>query len=219
VAVIWIAALGALTVHQLEIWRDTEMLWRYAVEADPRCVVCQNNLGSALHSQGLFSLAKERYELALALRPEFLRVHNGLGMVSYNVGDREAALDHLRIAVGRYPNDASVLTNMAIVLLSEKRYSELMPYLDRARRIDPDSIAALATLGVVLIETGQPERGLVHLLRALEIKRDEPGVHFGLARAYLALGDYAAAERERTAVQQLNPRLARDLDPAFFSVW
>lgn len=218
-AALWIVTLGGLTVHQLEIWRDTETLWQYAVEADPRCVICQNNLGSALHSQGFLLLAKARYELVLALRPEFLRVRNGLGMVYHNVGDHEAALDHLRIAVRRYPNDAAVLTNMALILLSQRRYSEMMPYLVRARSIEPDSIAALTTLGLLLIQTGQPERGLVHLLRALEIKQDDPGVHFSLARAYLAIGDYAAAQKERAAVEKLNPRFARRLDPAFFTVW
>ena len=31
--------------YQLQIWRDTETLWRYAVEADPAVLVCQSNLG------------------------------------------------------------------------------------------------------------------------------------------------------------------------------
>jgi tetratricopeptide (TPR) repeat protein len=218
-AALWIVALGALTVHQLEIWRDTDSLWRYAVEADPGCAVCQNNVGGALLSAGLPSLAKERYELALALRPEFLYAHSGLGMAYLQLGDQDAALDHLRIAVGRHPNDASILTNMAIIFLSQKRHSEAMPYLARATTIAPDNLTALTTLGIVLIETGQPARGLVHLLHALEIRPDDQVLRFNLARAYLALGDYAAALKERAAVEQLNPRLARDLDPAFFSVW
>ena len=119
----------------------------------------------------------------------------------------------------RYPNDAEILTNMAIVLLSKKRYSEAMPYLVRATASDPDSTAALATLGVALMETGQPAQGLAHLLHALTIDPDEPLLHFHLARAYLALGDYAAASRERATVEKLDPRLQRTLDPAFFSVW
>ena len=152
-AALWIVALGALTVHQLEIWRDTDSLWRYAVEADPGCAVCQNNVGGALLSAGLPSLAKERYELALALRPEFLYAHSGLGMAYLQLGDQDAALDHLRIAVGRHPNDASILTNMAIIFLSQKRHSEAMPYLARATTIAPDNLTALTTLGIVLISS------------------------------------------------------------------
>ena len=218
-AALWIVTLGALTVHQLEIWRDTDSLWRYAVEADPECSVCQNNVGSALLSVGLTSLAKERFDLALALRPEFLFAHSGLGMAYLQMGDHETARDHLRIAIGRHPNDPAILTNMAIVLLSQKRHSEAMPYLARATKIDPNSLTALTTLGIVLIETGQPAQGLIHLLRALEIRPDDAVLRFNLARAYLALGDSAAALRERAAVEKLDPRLARALDPAFFSVW
>jgi tetratricopeptide (TPR) repeat protein len=219
VAAVWILALGTLTVHQLQIWRDTDTLWLYAVEADPRCAVCQNNVGAAMHSAGFPLLGKPRYELALTLRPDILRMHNGLGMVYHRLGDYDAALDHLRIAARRYPNDAAILTNMAIVLLSMKRYSETMPYLARATAIDPDSTAALTTLGVALMETGQPAQGITHLLHALTIDPNEPLLHFHLARAYLALEDYAAASRERAAVEKLDPRLAQALDPAFFSVW
>jgi tetratricopeptide (TPR) repeat protein len=219
VAALWIIGLGILTVRQLEIWGDTETLWRFAVEADPGCAVCQTNLGAALHGAGLFSLAKERYELALALRPTSLRTHSPLGMVYHRMGNYSAALDHLRIAVDRYPHDPTILTNIAIILLSQKRYSETMPYLTLAMRADPDSVSTLATLGTTLIETGEPERGLVYLLRALEIKPDEPAPRFHLARAYLALGDYAAAQRERAALEKLDPGFARALDPAFFTVW
>ena len=73
-------------MHQVQIWRDTDTLWRYAVEADPGCAVCQNNVGAAMHSAGFPSLAKARYELALALRPDLLRVHSGLGMVYHQHG-------------------------------------------------------------------------------------------------------------------------------------
>jgi tetratricopeptide (TPR) repeat protein len=219
VAALWIIGLGTLTVRQLEIWEDTQTLWRFAVEADPGCALCQNNLAAALHSAGLLSLAKERYELALALRPASLRTHSGLGMVYHRMGNYDAAFDHLRIAVGSYPNDAAILTNMAIILLSQKRYPETMPYLTRAMAIDPDSLSTLATLGTTLMETGEPERGVVHLLRALEIKPDEPGPHFHLARAYLALGDYAAAHRERMILEKLEPGLAQVLEPAFTTVW
>ena len=74
--------------YQLQIWRDTETLWRYAVEADPplRRSVRTMSVPRCTARDSLYS-AKERYELALALRPDLLRMHSGLGMVCHRLGD------------------------------------------------------------------------------------------------------------------------------------
>src|SRR5262249_11216327 len=53
-AVAWIIALGTLTWHQVQIWRDSETLWNFAVDADPRCSICQVNLGTMFSHRGLF---------------------------------------------------------------------------------------------------------------------------------------------------------------------
>ena len=81
VAAAWIIGLATLTWYQTQIWRDTETLWRYAVEADPACSICQANVGFALYRRHLLPLARERYELALALRPDRVKWHSGLGVV------------------------------------------------------------------------------------------------------------------------------------------
>ncbi len=72
-AAAWILALGTLTWYQVQIWRDTETLWRNAVESDPACSICQNNVGVFYYRQKLFAPAKAKYELALALRPDRLQ--------------------------------------------------------------------------------------------------------------------------------------------------
>jgi tetratricopeptide (TPR) repeat protein len=219
VAAVWIFALGTLTWYQIQIWRDTQTLWRYAVDTDPGCSICQSNLGSFLHRQKLFLLAKERYELALALRPDHVRVHFGLGVLLQSMGDFETGMYHLSIAMARYPDDADILTNMAVALLDQKRYSAAMPYLERVNRITPNGVAALVNLGVGLIGTGQPEKALAPLLRALDRRPEEPMIHLNLARAYLALGEYEAARKEYDTLARLDPKDARALGPAFFSVW
>ena len=89
-----------------------------------------------------------------------------------------------------------ILTNMAIVLLSQKRYSEAMPYLARATAIDPDSTAgARRRSGSRSWRRGSPHKGSPTSCMRSSIKlRTSPLLHFHLARAYLALGDYAAAQ-------------------------
>lgn len=215
VAAVWVLALGTLTWYQIQVWRDTESLWRYAVESDPECSICQNNLGYFFYRQKLFALAAEKSSLALALRPDRVAFHGNLGLVLQNMGNSEAAMYHLNVALARYPDDPGVLANMAIALMNQQRYSEAIPHLERANRTKPNYFPVLLNLGAALAETGQPEKALEYLLRANEARPDEPKVHLDLARVYRALGRNAAAREHYEALRRLDGQLAQSLQSEF----
>lgn len=67
---IWIIGLGGQTWGQAQVWRDTETLWRYALEVDPACARCHNNLGAWLADRGLLGEAIAHFRRAVALRPD-----------------------------------------------------------------------------------------------------------------------------------------------------
>jgi protein O-mannosyl-transferase len=215
----WILALGTLTWYQIQIWRDTETLWRYAVEADPQCSMCQNNVGVFYYEQKLVALAKDKYELSLTLRPDRLHVHGNLGLALHAMGDGDGGLRHIRIALDAAPNNPKDLTNMGYVLLTRQRHAEAMPYLERAYAIAPTYVPVLVALGVALTETGHPEQGLTYLTRALELKPDESMVHVRLARGHLARGDYEAAAREFAWLTPRAPAGAKATESASLSAW
>src|SRR5262249_24466689 len=148
---VWILALGLLAWQQVQIWRDTDTLWNFAVEADPSCSICQNNLGTTLTRRNLFSLARDRYERALALRPDRFNVHGNLGVVLHRMGDREAAMTHLYIALAHQPDSAAVLTTIAGVLLDQGSYNEALRYFEHAVHVAPSSVPGLVNLGDALI--------------------------------------------------------------------
>jgi protein O-mannosyl-transferase len=212
VAAAWILGLGSLTWHQIQVWRDTETLWTFAVESDPQCSICQSNLGTSLYQRKLFGLAKDRYDLALALRPDRIRVHGNLGPLLQSMGDSEGAVHHLEIALARYPDDPEVLGNMAFVLIEQKRHAEAMPYLERAIRINPDFAPGLINLGAALGHTGKPDAAIPYLLRARQLRPDEPIVYLNLVRAYRALGKDDLAHAEYQVLRRLDTPLARSLD-------
>jgi len=142
-------------------------------------------------------------------------VHSNLGLVLQGLGDSEAAMHHLKIALARYPDDVSMLTNMAVGLIQQGRYAEAMPHLERANRIDPSYVPGLVNRGSALAETGQLDAGLSYLLRARDLRPDEPQVRLNLVRAYLALARTDAARTEYDALVKLDPRLAQQLAAAF----
>ncbi|HEV8437770.1 MAG TPA: tetratricopeptide repeat protein [Methylomirabilota bacterium] len=219
VVAVWILALSTLTWYQVQVWRDTETLWRYGAESDSDCSICHINLGDALLKQKLFDLAKERYERALQLRPDRTRVYSNLGIIRARTGDPEGAMEYFNRALADEPHDPAILSNIALALINLQRYPEAIGHLRHALRAKPDYASALTNLGVALTETGQPGAALPYLLQSERLRPEEPAVHFDLARVYLALGQTDAARGHYEILSKLDPRVATLLEPALFTVW
>src|SRR5213594_890868 len=55
--IVWLGGLAYLSAQQTQIWRDTESLWRYAVEVEPDCSLCHGNVGTYLLDRGYHQAA------------------------------------------------------------------------------------------------------------------------------------------------------------------
>ncbi len=218
-AAVWLLALATLTWYQVQIWRDTETLWRYAVEAEPDCSICHSNLGLALFRRDLFTLAKAEFEQALALRPDRTLWHGGLALVLQGMGDFDSAMAQYKLALAAHPNDPEALTNMAVGLIYNGRPAEALVPLERATRFNPNFVPALISLGAMYVQTSKPDQALGHLKRALELRPDEPLVHLNLARAYHALGRYEQAHAAYATLSKLDAKAAARFEPVFFTLW
>jgi len=83
-ALVIVLALAADTWRQSMVWHDSETLWAWAVDVDPDCAICHDNLGSAIfHSPARTSstpaLAEAQFRKVVALRPERPGVYRNLG--------------------------------------------------------------------------------------------------------------------------------------------
>ncbi len=218
-AAIWLLALGTLTWHQVQIWRDTETLWRYAIEADPKCALCQSNLGICFMRQRLYALAKEKFELVLALRPDRTRGHHNLAVALAGLGQTKEALEHFHIALAKYPNDPDLLNNLAGALIREERRDEGVQHLQRVLEMNPEHVAALTNFGSALLRAGHPEGAIPYYRRAIKVKPEETLPHFHLARAYMAVGNTEQAAAEHEVVRKLDSRLALQLETELYPLW
>ena len=76
-----VAALGVGAWGQSHAWHDSESLWRSAIDADPGCMICRNNLGIAALAGGRYGEAEAAFRAAIALRPDRAAPWNNLGTV------------------------------------------------------------------------------------------------------------------------------------------
>ena len=145
--IVWFCGLAYLSAQQVQIWHDTETLWRNSLESDPSCSICSGNLGVFFSNLGQLDQARAEFERVQALRPDNVKVHQHLGYTYAMVGDYRRALEHFEIFFARYPNDVEGLNNFSAALLNGGRPNEALEHLRRAIQIKPGHILSHINLG------------------------------------------------------------------------
>jgi protein O-mannosyl-transferase len=218
-AVVWLGGLAYLSTQQAQVWRDTENLWRYAIEVDPDCAICHGNLGVYLAHQNHYQLAKAEFDRVLALRPDTKKAHLQLGYLYATRGDFPRAVDHFEQYVARYPNDVEGLNNLGAALVNARRTQEALAHLQRGLRIQPSHAQLHVSLAYAYRDLGDLPRALNLYRDAVKLKYDMPQAWFGIARVNLESGNRDAAHKAWGLLGQLDPGLAGQIGPLFLEAW
>src|SRR5713226_4919638 len=85
VFVLVLAGWGAGSWRQSKVWRDTETLFRWAVEVEPECATCSQNLAAQILYDSPGDPARVReaeayVRRAISLRPDLAPAHYDLGL-------------------------------------------------------------------------------------------------------------------------------------------
>lgn len=213
-----LAGLAVLAALQARVWKDTDTLWRHAIESEPTCAICYHNLGVHLIRRGLPAAALAPLERAIELRPDRLPFHGTLGLALLNSGRPAEAIDHFHTALRAHPTDPVTLSNLGGALMSLGRTREALGPLARALQHHPNHTPARINFGLALLNEGWPAPALAHLAHAAAVKPEDPYAQAGLARALMALGDadraFAAYERLRRLDAGMAAYVATLLDAA-----
>ena len=207
---VWIAGLATLTWSQVQVWRDTRTLWTHAVDVNPACAFCANQLGQALHHAGASPQAVEHLARAVALKPDRMAYQRDLGVVLLWLGRPAEAIPHMQLAADRYPSDLDLRARRGIALLRDGRAKEAARYLADVARGRPDNRDALTALGTALLAAGRAAEAVEPLERAVALDAGASEPRVALARAYRALDRREAVAAQLEILRRLDPRLAEE---------
>jgi Flp pilus assembly protein TadD len=212
--VLWFCGLAYLSAQQVQIWRDTESLWRYAIESEPNCALCHGNLGVLLSTQGHLELAKAEFERVQALRPGEPKALQHLGHTYALLGDYPRAIEILTRYLERNPNDADALNNMAATLLAMKRPHEALAFLERAIKVKPGHVLAHVNAGFAHADRREYPQALGFFRQAIALKYDTPKAWSGLCRVHREQGNSGAARTACGILGMFDAKEASTIGPA-----
>jgi Flp pilus assembly protein TadD len=223
-AALVVVVLGGVARTQTAIWKNSETLWRRAVEVDPACSLCESNLGRVVARPGRFSEAETHVRRAIALRPDRPGPHENMGWIMLAEGRYREAEEDFRRAATLRPDRAASRNALGVALANQGRDVEAEAEFREAARLSPRLVDAPANLGVLYVRQGRYEEAMLPLRRALALDAGRPGVRADLGRALRGraielvrqgrLGEAALLWQEAVPLAGDDPDLLRGLGRA-----
>ena len=179
VAALGVAAFGVGSWQQSRVWRDSETLWRWGVEADPRCAICADNLAELLSDSDNPERLREAEQLALhalAINPTYDSSYNTLGVVpALRHADQEAEAAFRR-AIQLSPDRVAPSVNLGILYARSGRNAQALPLLRAAFAKAPEHRGLRTHLGLTLRNEGILRARAGRLRDAEDLFRDALGL-------------------------------------------
>jgi len=218
------AACAVLTFFEIRYWRNSETLFRHALNVTSGNYLAHHNLGVALAGDGRFAEAISQYQAALQIRPNAANVQTDYGNALAKSGRIPEAVAHYRAALQVLPdapithNDlANALTaipgSMPEAIAEYQAALRLKPDYAEARnnlaQVQSNSAEMEYNLGVDLAKSGKPEAAIARFEEALRRKPDYVDAHNNLGVVL------AGAGREQEAISHFETALR--IDPNSFN--
>jgi len=112
--------------------------------------------------------------LVFRLNPASASAHSLLGRIAFRRGDLAESVRHLKIAVARDPSDVVSLTWLGVSYLFAGKTGPCHSITARVAELDPLMPGPHGLLGWMATIDGDPERGLIHYRRGLELESEWP---------------------------------------------
>ena len=150
---------------------------------------------------------------AEAMAERWINAHPKDTTVLVYLAQRDLAAKRFAVAEKRYkaaydrqPENPIVLNNLAWVSYQLKQPGALQ-YAERANEIAPRSPAVMDTLGTILANSGESERGLQLLGQAAELAPQAYDIRLNFAKALIKAGRKDAARKELEPLAKLDSKL------------
>ncbi len=152
---------------------------------------------AALHRQGRLAEAEAAYAALLRESPNDADALHLLGVVAYQRGDHERAIELIRRALKRGGSGPRFHVNLGAAYRASGQLGKAAEQYRIALRLDPCSADAHNNLGNVLKLTGDADAALSHLRKAQELAPDDEAIRSNALSLLNFLPDLPAAEVAR----------------------
>lgn len=161
---------------------------------NPAEVTPLNLLGRVYRSAGRDDEARAAFEQALKISAGDPAAHLNLALMAVGQGDLNTARSHYEAILQYEPDNLSAMLKLAELDARENNSEGMLKRLEGAVEKHPGSLQARIILARAYLATGRPDKVAVVFSELDEAEKGVPAVLNEMARAQMALGEYASAK-------------------------
>jgi protein O-mannosyl-transferase len=169
-----LAVYAAITMSQVEHWRNSETLFRHAVAVTKDNHLAHYNLGQTLSVNGRIQEAIEHYYATLRLKPDHEGAHNNLGLTYALQGEWTQATNHYTHALRSNPRNPDVHFNMGIAQLHLGHPGHAVSHFTVTLHGRPSHPLAHRYVADALSACGRARDAIGHYRTALKLNPNQP---------------------------------------------
>jgi tetratricopeptide (TPR) repeat protein len=216
-------ACAVLCEAQIQYWRNSETLFRHALDVTSSNYLAHHNLGVALADEGRFAEAIKQYQAALQIEPNAANVQTDYGNALAKSGRMPEAIAHYQQALRALPDSPITHNDLANALAANpgsmpqaiaeyQTALRLKPDYEEARnnlaQVQSNAAEMQYNMGVDLARSGKPEAAIPHFEEALRLKRDYVDAHNNLGVVLAGTGRVQEAISHFEAALKIDPNSA-----------
>jgi predicted O-linked N-acetylglucosamine transferase (SPINDLY family) len=162
----------------------------------------------ALHQQGQLGQAEAIYLQLLQIQPKNADALHLLGVIAYQTGHHQRAVDIIGLAIGINPNAAIYYSNRGNAFKELKQLDAVVSSCDKAIELKPDFAEAFYNRGNALKELKQLDTALASYNKAIALKPDYADAYLNQGNALQELKQLDAALTSFDKAIELKPDYA-----------
>jgi Flp pilus assembly protein TadD len=199
-AAVIIVILCVLTWRQIDVWRDTDTLWKQVLAVTDKSTfrsgTAHHLVGRFYSDRGDLDRAIEHLRLSIEIEPTDATTYADLGAALARQGKLEEAIGNLQHAIALSPTLSLAHFNLGNAFALQGRFTQAEEHLQDALRIKPDYPEAYNNLGKVYAAQGHLDKAIDLFRRAVAIQPDFAEGHQSLAMALAEEGNQNEAAQE-----------------------
>jgi protein O-mannosyl-transferase len=146
------------------------------------------------------------WRTTIAKNPDCWMAYNNLGVVQFEKGDIEDAIEKYQQSLRLHPDYPEAHYNLGSALLQKGYADEAIWQCEEALKIQPNEPDAHIVLGNAFMAKQDVDRAIAHYVQALHLRPDDSNAHSNLGTALKQKGDVERAAREYEKARESEPR-------------
>lgn len=208
-----VLAFSVQTFLESANWKNSETLYRHAIQVHPRNTLMYSNFGYWLNRQDRCEEAVPILSVAVALDNRYAEAHNNLAACLMTLNQLDQAEVHVRKAVEARPTYGRAWHNLGKIMQQTGRLDGALKNMQKALEVDPSLTHVLVSIAEVYALMEKIPDATYFFEQGIAFHPKNASARFNLALCYFKLGRIEDAIHQYGLALRLNPSLSELSSP------